>query len=405
MTNPECFPNFTNGNVLIATKLASPAREWRLQAEVLVRHSSWFARSMQEACSGQSQDHPSWFSYTLEEVDGVVGLVRQPATGELPPPQLPYDNIASSITIKAEDTDSQPMVLKRPIRPICSYTSHAVNVEIYNQIFGAFYSIPPLFPSSKVEEALIQAEQIARYATKLDCLHLIQSHVGNTLLQYRQALFIAIKSDPARWLVLAQALQNDSIYTESLIHLIGAHPSWPWPTEQSTLPEPIRHLITQKSAALNTLCQEAERSLLLLTIEDPISGPVVPEKDSQFDTWFVVATFRDILARQFKKLQDSSSASLKRGKVFRQIYKGGSAYMVYEEMERMMKRIMPSAVGNLSEDLALLKVYASEFVKELARNELMLDVEASGVGWLTCVRIEREDIPWRVGGEGQVQWR
>ncbi|KAF2854346.1 hypothetical protein T440DRAFT_515065 [Plenodomus tracheiphilus IPT5] len=400
-TATESFPTFKSGDVLIKTELVSPPREWRLQSDVLARHSSWFARSMQGSTPGQSQDFRLWFSYSLEEIDGVVGLVRQPADGEIPPPKRPDGAITNSIVIKAEDSEYQLVTSRRSVDPICAYTSFAVIVEVYDYILGAFYGILPTDSSNTVNGALVHAEQIVRYATTLDCLHLIRSHVGNTLLQYRQSLFVAIKHDPARWLILAQALQNDAIYTESLIHLIGAHPSWPWPTERSLLPEPIRHLITRESAELDVTRIAVEHSLLLLTI-DGHSGPVLPQEDSQFDTWFIVATFRDILARQFQALEHSSSASLKRGKVFRQLHRGGSAYMVYKEMERLMKRIMPSAVPNLSEDLGVLKEFAREYVKGLARNELMLDVDTNQVGYLTCSRIGREDIPWRVGGDGEV---
>ena len=41
---------------------------------------------------------------------------------------------------------------------------------------------------------------------------------------------------------------------------------------------------------------------------------------------------------------------------------------------------MPSAVQNLSEDLAMLKREASVYVEELARNECLLDFEGQKVG-------------------------
>lgn len=70
--------------------------------------------------------------------------------------------------------------------------------------------------------------------------------------------------------------------------------------------------------------------------------------------------------------------------------------MAYEEMERLMLRVMSCAVPSLSEDLGLLKAFASECVRDLARNELMLNVEGNGVAYLACSRVERGDVPWRV---------
>lgn len=48
---------------------------------------------------------------------------------------------------------------------------------------------------------------------------------------------------------------------------------------------------------------------------------------------------------------------------------------------------MPSATGNLSKDLALLKSHSSEYVAELAKSELMLDVEVNDIGHLTCIKV------------------
>lgn len=144
------------------------------------------------------------------------------------------------------------------------------------------------------------------------------------------------------------------------------------------------------------MCIEAERDLLLLTI-NVRGGPVVPQENSMFGTWFVVCTVRDILAREFTALSDNKKASLHRGSIFRKIRQGGSAYMDYEGMWRLMERVMTSAVESLSEDLGLLKEFAAGYMEELARNELCLDVGVFGIGYLTCTKVDREDIPWRVG--------
>lgn len=139
---------------------------------------------------------------------------------------------------------------------------------------------------------------------------------------------------------------------------------------------------------------QVERDLLLLTIEIG-DKPAQPEDHSHFDSWFIVAHFRHILAHEFSSMDNNKRGPMKRGAFFRKIRQGGSAYMEYAEMRRAMERIMPSAVENLDEDLALLKEHASASVEELARNELMLDVEACGLGYLTCTKVTMEDMPWR----------
>lgn len=350
------------------------------------------------------------YSYTIED----TGLVRQQVEDDESLHKLAEGKPVLSMKVKVEGTKDSTSTTKEPstltttpasASPTKTLTpTKAPRNLMYNQVFGAFYNIPPSIPINSISAACTHSEQLVKLADTLGCLHLITPHISTALLSYRQTLFTAIKDDPARWLLLSLRLENDNIYTESLIHLAGAHPCWPWPTptKRAHLPDSTRHLIAKKSNELDQACLEAERSLLLLlTIRiGHNSSPVQPQDPSHFPTWFVVQTYRDVLARELHTLESSKTAALKRGTMFRKIWRGGSAYMDYEEMRRLMEQIMPSAVENLSEDLALLKEFAGKIVEDLARNEAMVDVEACGVGWLTCVRVERgEDIPWRGGGE------
>ncbi|KAF2630352.1 hypothetical protein BU25DRAFT_256535 [Macroventuria anomochaeta] len=146
--------------------------------------------------------------------------------------------------------------------------THDAIIEVYNKIFGAFYSILPHITANDIKTATFQTEQLVKVARDLGCVHLVSSHVGNALLQYRQSLYKAILADPPRYL-LALVLENDFICTESLIHIVGAYPYWPWPTERSALPEEMKRLIARKSQELDTEALEAERELFLLTITSP----------------------------------------------------------------------------------------------------------------------------------------
>ena len=149
------------------------------------------------------------------------------------------------------------------------------------------------------------------------------------------------------------------------------------------------------------MCLEVERDLLCLSIQVR-NGPVQPHDASHFDTWFIVATFRDILAHEFYRLGRGSKYSLNRGRLFRKISKGGSECISFESMRRLMEKVMPSALDSLSEDLNMLKEHAKEYVKDLAKNELLLDVETNGVNYLTCTKITAKDIPWRATNVARV---
>jgi hypothetical protein len=338
----------------------------------------------------------AWASYTIEEVDGSILLVQQQATGEKPVIHNVESNIFTNVAIKTEPDDSETKG-SFSITP-----DHDATIDLYNQIFGALYNVPVKFPTDNIAASLTHAEELAKLARDLDCLDNLPnltSQLNATLLEHRHSLLRAIKNDPARWLLLSLSLHNESIYTEALIHMSGAHPCWPWPTPRSNLPKEILRLITTKSEDLNQRCTEVERDLLLLTINvgrNAASHPVSLLTNSEFDTWFIVSTFRSILAQEFTALDNDRKKPLRRAHVYRKLSKA-EGYMPYEEMRHMMEQVMPSAVHSLSEDLAILKREASVYVEDLAKNECLLDVEGQKVGWLTCVRVGKEDVPWRAG--------
>ncbi|KAH6622197.1 hypothetical protein C7974DRAFT_377795 [Boeremia exigua] len=385
VTSTDSFPNFSAGDVTIRTYLTEPHKQWQLHSDILTRHSTWFARSIQEQRASATER----CEYTIDILDEQVRLTPRTAKEELDVTSGRSDGTrlnTFSIKIESEIED----------------TMREAAIRTYDQVLGSFYSIPPNITTTNITRATFEAEELVRVATNLGCTHLISPHIGNALLQYRQLLYKAIFRDPTRYLLLSIALENDFIYTESLIHLVGAYPHRPGPTCHTFLAEEIQRLIVKKSEALDTEVLEVERQLLLLTItRTERKVPFRCDVNSEFDTWFVVQLFRDTLTNALRQ-HDALEPSIKRGEFFRKIRAGGSRYMVYEEVRRMMQRVMPSAVDTLDEDLGLLKEFASRFVENLARNELSLDVEENKVGWLTCVKIEREDIPWRAGAQRDV---
>lgn len=161
---------------------------------------------------------------------------------------------------------------------------HAASVETCDRIFGAFDSIPPNISITDVKIATRQSEELITAAQDLGSTRLISSHVGNALLQHRQLLYKAILQDPPRYLLIAIALKNDTIFTESLIHLVGTYSSWRWPTRQHSIPEEILRLIKRKSHELETKVLEAECELLLLTVTTNRRVPYSAAINSEFDT-------------------------------------------------------------------------------------------------------------------------
>jgi hypothetical protein len=398
----DAFPVFRSGDVLIKSALGSTPVRFQLHSAVLAQHSPWFKNAFQLGDIG-AQVPPSW-SFSIEEVNGRFCLMQQHTgdrSGIQPAMQKP--------DIKIEDIDDDPLSIKNSMetfgqsgttapawRPTHqSTTPHAV-IGFYTQVFGTFYNIAPSIETMDIGCSLVQSEELIKIAENLACVHLIRPHLGDVFSQYRQKLFIAIKSDPPRWIQLAMALENASIYQESLIHLVGACPTWPWETKRTALNPELHQLIARKSEALDQMSTEAERDLLIATIRvgrDPVS----PHERGNIDTWMVVQVFRDALARHFHGLGNNTSKRVKsRGTFFRGLSKG--SYMDTEDVRNMCQEIITSGWKELSDDLKTLKQYAVDVVEELAENQLMIDPDMHGVGYLTCTKIEAKDIPWKAEG-------
>jgi hypothetical protein len=395
--------------VFIQCNLVTPPKKWLLHGAILERHSSWFRQTIRITGHDQEHFHP-WTFFLLEKHEGEVRLVLQKIKSKSSDTDI--DNTGLIIRIETFESSQSAAILTPPAYANSSASEagsdettaaepHAAIVDIYDQILGSFYSPQLRIPSDTINDTLDYCESLVKISDGLKCTQLISTNISTALHQHRRFLYTAISFDPARWLLLSRMLENDAIYTEALIHIIGAHPCWPWPTKRTNLPHEYMKLVIRKSAELDTMCIEAERELLLLTIHIHKFGPVEPQDHSTFSTWFIVQTFRDQFARTFHALEMDRQASLKRGALFRKITKGKDEYMQLGEMRRLMSRIMPSAVGSLEEDLRMLKECASRVVEDVSRNELCLDVEGrEKVGYLTCVKIRNEDIPWRAEWTG-----
>ena len=382
---------------MIKTELGPTPKSFQLHSTLLSRHSPWFANDFQASTSGSS---PTWYSYTIEQVDSKVGLLRHHTSGERPNVSYGQPQTIDDIVIKVEDTSeevcaastkSTALTLPRKTSP-----SASAALKCYTQIFGTFYSIPPHISTNSIIAALVQTESLANTATELGCLHLLRPYTGNVFSQYRQALFLAIKADPARWIQLAISFENQSIYTECLVHLIGAYPGWSpaWPTKRTVLPEYLRNLIKRKSHEIDLERTEIERNILLTSIPYGRKGlPLDPTDRRQTETWLTVQAFRDQLAQRIDKL-DRTRDALSRGTLFRGLFKGTLPCLQTEHVRKICKGIMHCDWQEIDDDLKSLRDHTGKLVADLAANELMIDPDANGVGYLTCAKIKNEDVPW-----------
>lgn len=360
------------------------------------------------------QPDATWYHFTVEEVDGKVGLIRKPANGERPAVSQDNSYIINRTYIKVEDpSDTRASLLPAPLSTDLVTTTqpnhYSKTIACYTQIFAAFYNIPPNISTTSISAALSQSESLVNLAAELGCVHLLQSHLASVYVSYRQDLYIAIAQDPPRWLHLSLSLENRSIYTECLIHLVGAHPKMPWPTRRTAIPDALQHLIQQKAEKLATRRGEVERELLLLTLHiiDPLTRrkrPLDPREKAEFESWLAVQVFRDELAQHISAVSDHSTPSLHLGRLYRGIYRGDWRWMSTEYVGEMLEPTMRLKWKDLGEDMRGLRAQAGKVVERLAQNRLMVEPDGRGLGYLTCVGVGDGDVPWLAGeAEGAVE--
>lgn len=259
-----------------------------------------------------------------------------------------------------------------------------------------YYNRAPSISTTSISAALTQCESIISVATLYGSLNVVRPYLGNILSQFRHALFSAIAEDPPRWLKLSIPLESASIFSEALIHFVGCWPHCYWPTPAATIPKDMIDLITRKATRLDDLRREVDQELLTNSLSTEGANPVTLA--SSPESWMVAQLFRDWLAIQ---MRDARKADLAHhSDVYQLMRKGGDVYLPLETVSEALDGIRGKGWGSwaeVAEDLKALKEFAMGAVKPLVRNCLMLDVEAVGIQYLTCVDVGVGDFPWLRG--------
>jgi hypothetical protein len=246
-------------------------------------------------------------------------------------------------------------------------------------------------------------------AARYNCVEILRPSVANCLHQGRQELFIEIKNDPTRFFKLAVAIQDQSIMTEALIHVIGCWPAWNWETSKEKFMKLAHgaktlHLVKSKTKQLHELCFGVDRDLFINTLNYGTGSDEHPITiGDQKESWIIVQLFRDWLACTLAEIRNEETGNLdptRVGQIYRLLHASGDAYLplweVYEKLDAL-------GIGfdhkEVADDLMLLKNYNKEVVRPLCKNNLMLDIEDHKIGYLTCIDISEDDMPWRMKTE------
>ncbi|OJD31610.1 uncharacterized protein BKCO1_460006 [Diplodia corticola] len=429
------FPCFNDGDVIVTLKDSKRLHVWRLHSGTLAKGSAKIKKALTiEDDLAREVETPDGikFHLTLAEpqqpptmpllVSRALNLIPEDAMTRVvscrdrnswaaSPTPSGDNSVATQIKVEEQegwDTSQCPGNLSaRTQSEICS---------AYDNLFRHLYGLPlRLSTTVTVQHSLFRAEVLVSVFRAQGCLPSIRPHLGNVFSQYRRGLFEAIARDPCRWINLSIPLENESIYTEAYVHLVGSLSKYT-KLDTRTIQPALMTKIKKKHENLMHAQEKVIGELLRLTIH--VDGKPVT-MGAQLETWIAVALFRDWLAIELDKTErrapgtvrhrretsstSSTTSPLGIGSLLRRIHRGGDEYLEYDAVLKEAKEVyevLGSDWEDLAEDLRTLKKFASKVVEKLCANNLMLDPELYGIPYLTCMDVGTKDLPWLAEKEG-----
>jgi hypothetical protein len=279
-----------------------------------------------------------------------------------------------------------------------------------------------------------------------DALPVTGPRVDHHLLGFGSRLFKQIAKYPPSYLKLGYLARSRVIFSEALIHVVGQ-----WPAGQphlrsgpySPLPPVVLDIIEDKFEDLEDLKARIDSKLLRLTLTTSRGERVSPQ--NAYLDWLAVSLFRQWLvdsttppppsilknnshsadrahttravstatpstpsAPRPTNPASTATTAVSSASVYRLIGSSSTqAYLSHEDVKKFLKvHPTPSSESLYTREVLKrferkmdeIKRLAREIVKPLMRNFLELDLKggefSDTIPYLTCIKIEDEDIPW-----------
>ncbi|KAL3419473.1 hypothetical protein PVAG01_09695 [Phlyctema vagabunda] len=308
----------------------------------------------------------------------------------------PLDSDSSSVVATQLELTKDPM-----LPPHCGGVPLPL-LEAFNNLFRTYHNLAPNIDTENINNALEQSELLLIVAKIYGGVPMVRTHVNNIMLQYGLDIYKAVLIDPPRWLSLAAQLESAPIFKEAMVHVVGMWPSWHSNYSFDGLPISTRNLIMQKVEDLTILRHEANEKLLLASIQLAHHDHKImldPLEKLSFDTWVIVQIWRDWFCHKLTSLNTPGRNKYAIGKVYRQINEGGDAYLPFTHVHEVLQAFKAKEFARwparvVRDHLEIMKSGAIDMVKDLVVNRSSINVEENGIEYLTCTKIENNELPW-----------
>nr|OQO24383.1 hypothetical protein B0A51_06454 [Rachicladosporium sp. CCFEE 5018]OQO24724.1 hypothetical protein B0A51_05924 [Rachicladosporium sp. CCFEE 5018] len=234
---------------------------------------------------------------------------------------------------------------------------------------------------------------------------------------YGGRLYTAVGQDPIRWCKLGMDLQDEPLYKEAFIHLVGAYDSiysktTELPLQHDILPLSVQGMIAAEARELKDKRMNIDLLLQSMSVLRTAKGKTafVSHYDDDPAAYDLVNLFRDYMTDHIRHLRwdaplvptylcSHTEGCKTVAGFYRLLSRGKHAYMRYEDvMKHWNMGLEGDDAETVKSTLKKLKETAKKYVQPLVVSHL----QASGsedLHYLTCVKVEAEDYPWLAEGD------
>lgn len=395
------FQHKTNGDTAIITDIDDLADSILLNWADLVHESNELRR--QSAAIG--------IQNSISPIQRVFLLEAGSSDADAPSLRYIEPNLTIGEVLQAARPYSHVIKYKREDRA-CDW------LKAFKNLFAIFRSAvkrqPLLAPfSGDAATALPDIENIIAAAEKVDLISTLTITFNALLLKYikSRTLWHAIAEQPTAWLMIGLKLENENIFSEAFVHLVGLFPNLP--TDSPAIPENVLTNIEAKSRALRYRRYDVDANLLQTMLQIGPKSSKTEKPASPFANpaiYHVVNVWRDWISDHLANLKRPDASAFAKtwfcdhsaggdcltvSGVYRTISCQGDAYM---PADKVIKELYKAEINNwnpktVQRSLDELKKAAAEIVSPLVQSTLQY-TDSDKLPYLTCVDVEQGDIPW-----------
>lgn len=400
------FPKFVDGDVLV---IISTTQYYKLHSQVLQTHSRVFADQFTAnpgpRLNAQARrENAAAYRFELAKpTEDSAGQFLRIVRYHLVPHRgvTSADNLA---TQEVKENGRSPGTNVALLPDFENGRPENIINQAWDWLFGIFYNREPHFDDTNLATILACVMGLIEVAESIGSIDHIRDTVDLALMRQDNVLWSSIMGNPGVWVGLGRRVRSPAIYREAAVHLIGQ-----WGTlsdeEKQTIDEDVRNILQRKADEL-ALAKEAIEMRIIghyPQFMTRIAGekPGRPSYGHDIYMWQCVAFFRHWFAQNIS--DDRTRRAPDGGLAFyKALHDGGDAYLTHEDFENF-HRFFPMSIkacNVLEANMSVLKADIKQFVEALMAEHTHLKRAEHNITWLTCAKIEKEDLPWANEAKG-----